>query len=102
MAFKRYSVSPRFRVKSVQPKPTAKTYTRILHNLAAMKWPNSWTKIRALMTAMPKDYYDSAISDFKEAIRLYPNDADAYKKEGIGLRQWGLLEICFKKFDIQL
>jgi len=54
------------------------------------------------MTAMPKDYYDSAISDFKEAIRLYPNDADAYKKEGIGLRQWGLLEICFKKFDIQL
>jgi len=45
--------------------------------------------------------YDLAIADFNEAMRLYPDDEDAYKKEEIGLRRsWGVLEICFKKFDI--
>jgi hypothetical protein len=27
------------------------------------------------------------------------DDADVYKRKEIGLRQWGLLEICFKTFD---
>jgi len=49
--------------------------------------------------AKSKEYYDLAIADFNEAMRLCSYDTDTYKKEDGGLRQWGLLEACFKKFD---